>query len=333
VDEARKRIFARRRTLMALAAMPLFAIGLHRVAMAATPKRLGILALAVRQDALKYFSDNGRKRLADRGWIEGQTLAIEWRFADMDDSRHVPLARELVEARVDVIATWGTSATRAVQQATRTIPIATGVTDPVGYGFAKSLARPGGNITGLSYSTPEITQKEFEFLRGLLPKLSHLLFLTRGTLESLRERARPAVAAAGMAGINVEFRQVATIGEIEAAFRALPSGGRGAINMDSSVWGLPGAEPQAFAEMAIRHRVAMMEWVDAGGLMSYTLRYEDADERFAAVIDKVLRGGDPAVIPFEIPTKSTFVINRRTATALGIRISPEKLLRADRVID
>ena len=324
---------SRRRSLGALAVLPLVAAGWPGVALAATPKRLGILAILSRQEVIPAYEASLRKHLADFGWIEGKTLAIEWRFAQLDESRFAPLAKELVEARVDVIVTWGTAATRAVQQATRTIPVVTGVTDPVGYGFAKSVSHPGGNITGLSYSTPEIIQKEFELLRGLLPRLSLLVFLTRSTLESIRERASPTVAAARVTGITVEFRQIATLGDFEAALRTVPSGGRGAVNIDYNVLGIPGADAKTLAELAVRHRVPLMEGVESGGLMSYTLSYEDLDERFAAVIDKLLRGADPAVIPFEIPTKSSFMINRSTATALGIRIPPEILLRADRVID
>jgi len=138
VKDARHRVDSRRRSLQALAALPLFVVGWMGSALAATPKRLGILAILGREEALRWYAASLRKHLADFGWIEGKTLAIEWRFAQLDDSRYAPFAKELVEARVDVIATWGTAATRAAQQATRTIPIVTGLTDPVGYGRAET---------------------------------------------------------------------------------------------------------------------------------------------------------------------------------------------------
>jgi putative tryptophan/tyrosine transport system substrate-binding protein len=323
----------RRESLARLAALGWFSLVSPRLCLAVAPKRLGVLAILSREDALEWHDKSLSKRLADRGWIEGRTLAMEWRFAALDDSRYAPLAKELVDSRVDVIATWGLTATRAAQQATRTIPIATGLIDPVGYGLAKSLSRPGGNITGLSYATPEITLKEFELFRALVPRLAHLVFLARHGVESIEERARPVVAVARAAGIIVEFRRVETLGEIEEALRTLPAGGRGAFNLDINVPGISGANTPALAQLAIRHRVAMMEHPEEGGLMAYSLSYEDEDERFVAVIDRLLRGADPASTPFEIPTRSAFVINRKTATALGIRIPPEILLRADRVID
>lgn len=190
MDPVRRDFLRRSARAAGLATLALPWAGWPIAARAANLKRLGILSIFGREDSLELFRTGGEKHLAQRGWVVGNTLAIEWRFAQKDMSRLGPLARELVEARVDAICTWGTSATRAVQQATRAIPIVTGVTDPVGYGFAKSLARPGGNFTGLSYLTPEVMRKELELLRGLLPKLAQLVYVTRSPLESIQERAR-----------------------------------------------------------------------------------------------------------------------------------------------
>ena len=333
MDPVRRDFLRRSARAAGLATLALPWAGWPIAARAANLKRLGILSIFGREDSLELFRTGGEKHLAQRGWVVGNTLAIEWRFAQKDMSRLGPLARELVEARVDAICTWGTSATRAVQQATRAIPIVTGVTDPVGYGFAKSLARPGGNFTGLSYLTPEVMRKELELLRGLLPKLAQLVYVTRSPLESIQERARATTTASREAGIHVQFRRVETRDELEAALRTMPAEGHSAVDLDWDLSSIPGLDDRILAQMAIQHRIPALYDVEPGGLMAYRLEYDDVDARFMAIVDKVLRGQDPAVIPFETPTKLSFGINRRTAEALGIRIPPEMLLRADRIID
>jgi putative ABC transport system substrate-binding protein len=233
-----------------------------------------------------------------------------------------------------VIGTEGTACTRALQQATRTIPIFTGVGDPVGAGFAKSLARPGGNITGLSSGTREIAQKQIELLRVVVPKLSTLAIVgAHKSLAYLREITEPVTSAARGAGVSAELRQISSLQDIEGALRALPSAGRGAVVFMGNLGNL---DERSVMQVAIRLRVPAMvggrESVEKGGLLTYTLVHENEARRTLELVDKLLRGADPAEIPFELPTKSSFVFNRRTAEAIGVKFPADFLLRADEVI-
>jgi putative ABC transport system substrate-binding protein len=272
------------------------------------------------------------KALEKLGWIEGKNLKIEWRYTDSDDRVAEAVARELVDAHVDVIWTIGTPATRALQRATSTTPIVTYVSDPVASGFAKSLARPGGNITGIAWSVPENARKIIEALRELVPsarKLSMLRF--RGYQESF-EIAPLLGKAAADAGIAAELRQVGTIIELEEELKRLKGSLTGAAYVTNDLG--TKFDPKALAEIAVRHRVALISdeyyIVEAGALMSYIFYHDDL--RGADVIDKLLRGANPATLPFELPSRSALSLNRRTAAVLGISIPGSLLLRADTVV-
>jgi len=318
---------------MALAAVPLIAIGMPCAAVAAGMKRLGILAHGRREETLAYHDSTMRKIFADLGWIQGKTLEIVWRFGEGDQLRFPALARELVAARPDVILTGGTARTRALQEATRTIPIHTFVGDPVGSGFAQSLARPGGNITGLSIGIREVAQKQIELLRSTLPRLSKLAIVGEITAPTFRENTEPIVSAASAAGLTPQLAQVSSIAEMETVLRGLPASGRGAAFLMGN---LERVDEVAAVQLAIRLRVPAItgddDLVEKGALFSYSLYHEDPARRATAIIDKLLRGADPAMIPFELPNKSRFVINRRTATAIGVKFPADFLLRADKVI-
>lgn len=334
MNDARHRRDSRRRGLLALAALPLFAAGIPLAALAAAPKRLGILAGGRRKENLEGFASSSAKFLAALGWTEGKTLEVIWRFDDGDESRIPALARELVDVRPDVIATGSTVRTQALQQLTRTIPIVTVVGDPVGSGFAQSLARPGGNITGLSLGTREVAQKQIELLRAVLPKLSALALVgAHKSLKYLREMAEWSAAAARGAGVSAPLRQVLSLRDVEAALRELPSAGRGAAYFMGYLGDL---DVVSVMQLAIRLRVPALvgesDWVKKGGLLAYTLYHEDEELRTAAILDKLLRGADPAFIPFELPTKSNFVVNRATAAAIGVNLPADLLLRADEVV-
>ena len=275
-------------------------------------------------DALKEFA-----------WVEGSNICIEWRFAEFDQALHVPLAAGLVRAGVDALLAAGTPLTRALQQATREIPIVTGVGDPVGSGFAKSLAKPGGNITGLSWSLREKAREQVRLLLELVPTVRRLLILRSSRYGDISELNRCLERVADEYGMELEIRTVESFDEVEAALKhltGLMTGaafiyGHGSFQFDTS----------KLAETAIRHRVATVcderRAVEARCLMSYNLYHPDQTQRFASLIDQVLRGVSPAGIPFELPTKSESVINRRTAASLGLVIPPNVLLRADAVID
>ena len=274
-------------------------------------------------DALKQFA-----------WEDGRNIGIEWRFAQYDQTLYAPLAADLVRAGVDALLAAGTPLTRALQQATREVPIVTGVGDPVGSGFAKHLAKPGGNITGLSWSLREKARAQVGLLLELVPTVRRLLILRSSRYGDISELNRCLERVADESGTEVEIRTVESFDEVEAALKHLT----GLMTGAAFIYGHGSFQfkPSKLAETAIRHRVATVcderLAVEAGGLMSYNLHHSDQTQRFASLMDQVLRGVSPAEIPFELPTMSEFVINRRTAASLGLVIPPNVLLRADAVI-
>src|SRR5438105_7415390 len=287
-------------------------------ARASGPRRLGIFYFADgKPSSGEYFPGfrEAMKELAKLGWVEGRDLIFESRYASAPEEI-AGRAAELARSGVDAIFTEGTSQTRGVQHATKTIPIVTGVGDPVGSGFAKSLARPGGNITGVSFAMAEIPRKQLELLRAVVPALSRLTIFVNGEDPASPEFARPMQAAAQELGIAPELAPVLSLADIQSVFQAYRSAsGRAArflFHFD---------EPKALAALAIRNKVPTMVLeandVEAGGLISFNLVHENQAQRAAAQLDKVLRGMNPAEIPFELPTKSEFAINLKTASALG----------------
>ena len=273
------------------------------------------------------------KALADRNLVEGRNLAIEWRFTHEDAARSTSLAQELVRLSPNAIVSMGTPCTRALQQATRTIPIVAVVSDPVGGGFAKSLARPGGNITGFSLATSEVARKQLELLRTLMPRLKRLLVLVPVTYSPSFGFVDALMAEAKAGGVAAQLRSVGSVGEIEAQLAPLG----GSRTSAAFFYLILQADPVKVAEAAVRHRVATMHtWnrhVEAGGLISYNLAHRDLMTRLAAVIDEIFTGASPAAIPFELPSASFLAVNRRTAAALGLEMPEEILLRADQVIE
>jgi putative ABC transport system substrate-binding protein len=321
----------RRRDLLAgLAAAPLLA----RAASEPRRKRLGVLAFGRREETLAYHDAMMRRHFVEYGWVEGRTLEIVWRFCDGDETRAPALAKELVAERPDVIATASTARTRAIQRATSSIPVITSVGDPVGSGFAKSLARPGGNITGLALGMSEIGAKQVDLLRLVLPKLSTLLVLGGSRSRPIEEIAEPFIAAARGARITTTAQRVTSLAQAEAAMRALPGGGRGAVFL---LGHFPDFGRGDVTRLAIRLRVPSMagdeDMVEKGALLALMMLHEDAERRTVALVDKLFRGADPATIPFELPGKSYVAINRRTAAAIGVNFPADFVLRADRVFD
>ena len=297
-------------------------------------KRLGILTPNARAQALEGFTIALAPRLAELGWTEGKNLELAWRFGAGDEPRYSALAKELVDLRPDLIGTQSTPCTRALQQATRTIPIVTSVGDPVGAGFAQSLARPGSNITGTSQGARETAQKQVELMRATLPKLSTLVIL-RAKAAAFAEITEPMVAAARASGLVALPREIASMADVEDALRAVPGAGRGAAFLYGYV--MPKQDMGVIARRAIEMRVPAIvndpDVVVAGGLMSYRLFHEDEERRIAIIIDKLLRGAHPGLIPFELPQRSFFVINRRTAAAIGVAFPADFAIRATQVIE
>jgi putative ABC transport system substrate-binding protein len=302
-------------------------------AVPAGTRRLSVL-LQDRPEIWAFFQTEVREELAALGWVEGTNLVMQWRYAHGEPERLRALAAELVGTQPDAILTRGTPATQALQRATTSIPILTGVGDPIGAGFARSFAAPGGNITGLSWATTEMIGKQLEVLRELLPQLT-MLRLVRPDDSGPYGAAlsEPVDAAARKAGLATAVMRVSSRAELGPALRAGSAGGRVA----AYVFGIPSIEPKAIAEAALAGRMPTMSgeraFVEAGGLASYKLNWDNQTRRAAAQIDKVFRGEKPGRIPFELPTRAELAFNRSTARALGVGIPQLLLLQADFLVD
>jgi len=277
-----------------------------------------------------------RQGLSELGYVEGKNILIEWRGADNIPERGSALAEELVRLKVDVIVTAGAGGTRRAKAATSTIPIVMASSDdPVGNGFVASLARPGGNITGLSQLSPELSGKRLEILKEVLPQLSRLaVFGTSsavGQVQVMEEIERAAAAF----GVKLQYVDVFTTKDIEPAFRAAVKGRADAV-LEIIAGNIRGAARKELAELAVKHRLPVMrerpEHVEAGGLMSYGVNLPDLDRRAATYVDKILKGAKPADLPVEQPMKFEFIINLKAAKQIGLTIPPNVLARADRVI-
>jgi putative ABC transport system substrate-binding protein len=261
---------------------------------------------------------------------------MEWRYADGKLDRLPALAAELVRLKVDVIVTGGSTATRPAKQATVTIPIVmTQDSDPVGNGFVASLARPGGNITGLSNFAPELSGKRLELLKEVVPRLSHVAVFGDATVPGNAQMVKEVELAAGAFGVKLQYVEMRVSKDIESAFRAAAKARADAILL--LVRGpVALAHRRAVAELAVTFRLPAMysggEYVGAGGLMSYGVSLDDLDRRAATYVDKILKGAKPADLPVEQPRKFEPVINLKTAKQIGVTIPPNVLARADKVI-
>jgi putative ABC transport system substrate-binding protein len=278
-----------------------------------------------------------RQGLRELGYVEGENILIEWRGADNIRERGSALAEELVRLKVDVIIVTASSGqTRSARDATSTIPIVMASSDdPVGEGLVVSLARPGGNITGLSQLSPELSGKRLEILKAVLPKLSRLAVF--GTSSSLGQAQvmKEIERAAAAFGVKLQYLDVLTTKDIEPAFRAAVKGRADAV-LEIIAGNIRSAHRKELAELAVKHRLPVMrerpEHVEAGGLISYGVSLPALDRRAATYVDKILKGAKPADLPVEQPTKFELVINLKAAKQIGLTIPPNVLARADRVI-
>jgi len=275
-----------------------------------------------------------RQRLRELGNVEGKTIFIEYRYADGKSERLPDLAAELVRLKVDLIVTSG-SALLAAKKASATIPIVfAGHNDPIGTGLESSLARPGGNITGLSNMASDLDGKRLELLKEAFPKVARVAFLwdpssTRGNL-TLTEME----AAANALGLKIISLEVRSPDDFDSAFaRAKRDGAQAFITTPG---GLVNAQQRQVLDFAAKNRLPAMypdsEFVESGGLMSYAANFPDLFRRAADFVDKILKGAKPADIPVEQPTKFEFVVNLKTAKQIGVTIPPSVVARADRVI-
>jgi putative ABC transport system substrate-binding protein len=302
----------------------------------APPKvpRIGFLDLgspSVRQHYLEAL----RQGLRDLGYAEGKNIALESRWAEERTERLPDLAAELVRLRVDVIVTATTQGTLATKRATGTIPIVMAlVSDPVGSGVVASLARPGGNITGLSIMHPEVTGKRLQLLKEAVPKLSRAAVLWNSSNPSVPPLLRETEAAARALGVQLQRLEVRAASEFDGAFSAMSRDRAGALMV------LPDAlfsnQRKRVVDLAAKNRLPAMYWtrdfVDAGGLMTYGPNLADLFRRAATYVDKILKGAKPADLPVEQPTRFELIVNMKTAKALGLTIPQSILVRADQVI-
>jgi putative ABC transport system substrate-binding protein len=267
--------------------------------------------------------------------VEGKNIVIEWRSAEGKADRLPALAAELVCLKVDVIVTAGPGSTRAAKEATPTIPIVMGQdTDPVGNGFVASLARPGGNITGLATLAPEIGGKRLELLKEIVPKLSRVAVLGTSTSPGSAQQLKEVERAAGALGVKLQYLDVLSFKDFETAFRAAGKGRAEAVlTLGSSILLSHRAQ---LADLAVKNRLpaiyAQPEYVEAGGLMTYGVSITDLFRRTATYVDKILKGAKPADLPVEQPQKFEFIVNLKAAKQIGLTIPPNVLARADRVI-
>jgi putative ABC transport system substrate-binding protein len=296
--------------------------------------RIGVLA-AVSPSAVSARVEAFRQGLRELGHVEGKNIVIEYRYGEGKLDRLPALAAELARLKVDVIVTGGPQATRPAKKATATIPIVMAFdSDPVGNGFVASLARPGGNVTGLSALSPEISGKQLELLKEIVPKLSRVAVLGNSPEPANAQALRETEVAAGAFGMQLQYLDVLGPKDIEIAFRAASKGGADAVLVLTS--------PVIFAQrtqvvnLAAKSRLPAAYWspefVEDGGLMTYSVSFADLFRRAATYVDKILKGTKPADLPVEQATKFELVINLKTAKQIGLTIPPNVLARADKVI-
>jgi putative ABC transport system substrate-binding protein len=276
-----------------------------------------------------------RHGLRDLGYVEGQTITIESRFADGQADRLPGLVAELVRLPVDILVVDGIVTIRAAQHATTTIPIVMAVIgDPVGAGLVASLARPGGNTTGLSLMLPEVSGKRLELLREAMPTLAHVAVLWNPEVHDSRVVFQETQTAAPALGLRLQALEVRRPAEFDQAFAAMTSAHAEALVVISNA--LFFSHRRQLAALAVRHRLPAIfhsrEYAEAGGLMAYGANGEDLYRRTATYVDKILKGAKPGDLPVEQPVKFELVINLKTAEALGLTIPPTLLFQADEVI-
>jgi putative ABC transport system substrate-binding protein len=279
------------------------------------------------------FVDAFRQGLREFGWVEGQNVSIEYRWADGNLELLPALATDLLKAPFEVIVLAGGPAVRAAREATRTVPIVAAIMgDPVSAGFTASLARPGGNITGSAVQFDALATKQLQILKEMVPKAARVAVLfDRATINDVLVKAiEPAARTLGLKAQVFEIRDVA---DIESAFQIARAGDAVYVSPSPTF----ARHKARLAELAVKHRLPAIyedkSYVEGGGLMSYGPDFIDLFRRAAGYVDRILKGAKPGDLPIEQPTKFELAINRRAATAIGLTIPPSLLARADQVIE
>ncbi|MBI3062642.1 MAG: ABC transporter substrate-binding protein [Deltaproteobacteria bacterium] len=294
--------------------------------------RIGYLSGRLGVEAPEKVFQQGLREL---GYIEGQSIIIEWRFARGKPDRLPEFAGELVRLKIDCIVTQGQRPTRAAKQATSTIPIVmANAGDPVRQGFVASLARPGGNITGLTSISVDLAGKRLELLKETFPKLWQVIVLLDAASPGNASYYRETEAAAGALGVKLQRREVRSPDDFESALRVEGKGRQEALIVRAA--GLVNRHRARIINIAAKNRLPVMYtdpgFVLGGGLMSYSADLLDQYRRAAIYVDKILKGTKPADIPVEQPTKFELIINLKAAKQIGVTIPPNVLARADKVI-
>jgi putative tryptophan/tyrosine transport system substrate-binding protein len=271
--------------------------------------------------------------LRELGYLERENIIVDYRFAEGKMDRFPVLAAELVRLKPDVLVTSGSPGIRALIKATDNIPIVmAAIGDAVGSGFVKSLAQPGGNVTGLSFLDPDISTKRLEILKEVFPRVARVAVLRQRT--SGKQSLEATLAAAQALKVKVQVYEVQGPHEFGSAFTAAKKGGAEAINVLASA--ILYAYRKELVDLTTNHRWPGMyenkEFVEVGGLLSYGANFDDLFRRAATYVDKILKGTKPSDIPVEQPTKFELIINLKTAKQIGATIPPNVLVRADRVI-
>ena len=297
--------------------------------------RVGYLAASVGSEA-SHLIEAFRQGLRELGYVEGRNLVLEFRSAEGSADRFPALAAELVALKVDVIVAGATPAVLAAKQATGTIPIVFPVhTDPVGAGVVATLARPGGNATGLSFFSEELAAKRMEFLKEVIPGMSRVAVLWHSPNAAALVQLKAVEVAARVLAVSVQVLEVRGAEGLERAFQVAtggPSGGLLVID-DPATFLLRKRIVRLAAKSRLPAIYGPREFAVEGGLMAYGANLADMFRRAAVYVDKILKGAKPADLPVEQPTKFDLVINIRTAKALGLTIPPSLLLRADQILE
>jgi putative tryptophan/tyrosine transport system substrate-binding protein len=275
-----------------------------------------------------------RQGLRELGYVDGENIVIEYRYADGKFERLPGLAADLVRLKVDILVARGAPAAHAAKNATSTIPIVMGnAADPVGTGLVASLARPGGNITGLSDFNAGVITKRLELLKEVVPTVSRVAVLLNPANPTNPPQLKEVQAVAPALGVTLLSLQVKGADDIERAFTAMKKERTGAVLV---IGGAAGNHVPRLAELMVKNRLPAIwssnEAVETGGLMSYGTNFADLYRRAATYVDKILKGAKPADLPVEQPMKFELVINLKTAKQIGLTIPPNVLVRADRVI-
>ena len=277
-----------------------------------------------------------RQGLRELGYVEGKDILIDWRSYEGNRERQRKLVDELVRLKVDVIVAVGSGDIQTAKEATSTIPIVMMVGgDPVASGFITSLARPGGNITGLATLRPELSGKRLELLKEIVPKLSRVAFVASPQNRDYANEKKEVEVAAAAFGMKLRIHQVRVPSDVETAFQTA-----GKEKADAVLFRVAGpleaAQRPQIAAFAVKYRLPTMhdsaQHVEAGGLMSYGVSTIDLARRAATYVDKILKGRKPADLPVEQPMKFEFIVNLKAAKQIGLTIPPNVLVRADRVI-